>query len=362
MKNKLDSPKHLNESHLTSDEQRLVDTINNKTNTLNLNNVTRTQSYIEFYLDHPEIQWALLGHLVSRNGGWNMTDLKGEYLSKLLSEKEQDDFFMFLERGNWLIFQDVYPQFLLYEESLKSNRPLFHLLPYLQVSAFMEPVWNYFWCFGDRYTLAIALVINEQSYLEQRVMKNKQFKSNVIESIEFSLQDLLSLNHILFPVFAMFAKTRLVGQSLHYFTSLHERILLGKRLYSVLFDDEERLRNILNWAKRNPHTGSRKDYWVHLFNDVKETLPGRLYNPQIKDCKLKQGASKIFSPQLQYAWPNVKHLSASTEDWFKDFSAADYLKTQYIHVDGEIEHAYCKSLETLSFTVFTKKAIFFRKR
>lgn len=45
--------------------------------------------------------------MVSRNGGWNMTDLKGELLSHLLSESEQNDFFQFLERGNWLIFQDV---------------------------------------------------------------------------------------------------------------------------------------------------------------------------------------------------------------------------------------------------------------
>lgn len=65
-----------------------------------------------------------------------MTDLKGEFLTKLLAKKERESFFHFLERGNWLIFQDVYPQFLLYEESLRQKRPMFYLLPHLNVSIF----------------------------------------------------------------------------------------------------------------------------------------------------------------------------------------------------------------------------------
>ncbi|MDR4948142.1 DUF2515 family protein [Neobacillus cucumis] len=48
-----------------------------------------------------------------------MTDLKGEFLTRLMTKKDRVLFFQFLERGNWLIFQDAYPQFLLYEESLR---------------------------------------------------------------------------------------------------------------------------------------------------------------------------------------------------------------------------------------------------
>ena len=66
--------------------------------------------------------------MVSRNGGWNMTDLKGGLLSRLLTKKEVESFFTFLERGNWLIFQDAYPQFLVYEESKKRGKNLFYLL------------------------------------------------------------------------------------------------------------------------------------------------------------------------------------------------------------------------------------------
>lgn len=58
---------------------------------------------------------------------------KGDLLTKLLFEKEQQNLFLFLERGNWLIFQDIYPQFLLYKQSLKINKYLFYLLPYLNV-------------------------------------------------------------------------------------------------------------------------------------------------------------------------------------------------------------------------------------
>lgn len=115
----------VNESDLTIEERKLIQQILIQTEIKNQNNITRTKSYLDVYLRHPEIHWAFLGHMVSRNGGWNMTDLKGDLLSHLLTEQEQQFFFSFLERGNWLIFQDIYPQFLLYEESIKRNKPLF---------------------------------------------------------------------------------------------------------------------------------------------------------------------------------------------------------------------------------------------
>lgn len=109
---------------LTKEEQLIIDKIKAQTKELNKNNVTRTRAYYQFYIQYPEIHWALLGHIVSRNGGWNMTDLKGDLYTRLLSEKDQITFFSFLERGNWLIFQDVYPQFLLYEQSVKNQKAI----------------------------------------------------------------------------------------------------------------------------------------------------------------------------------------------------------------------------------------------
>lgn len=340
---------------LTLVEKQLLNKIRSITRDYNLNNVTRTKAYLEFYIRHPEIHWAFLGHMVSRNGGWNMTDLQGEFLTKLLSLKERENFFHFLERGNWLIFQDVYPQFLLYEESLKQNKPLFYLLPQLNVSIFMETIWNYFWRIRDTYILCIALVINEQSYLERRVIQNPHYQKEVLNKIEFHLQDWLSFNQVVFPS----GSDHLKGQTLHQFQSHHERILLGKRLYAVLFKNAEFNRQALDWAKRHPHTGSRKDYWPHLFNDVHEGTPGIPYPLRLKSCELLKGARRIYSPKLEHAWKNVNQSEAEPGDWFQDISVVDYLEDDLEMMDGEIKSEYCKTLERFEIAALAKKTIGF---
>lgn len=285
---------------LTKEEQLIINKIKIQTEQLNKNNVTRTRAYYQFYIQYPEIHWALLGHMVSRNGGWNMTDLKGDLYTRILSEKDQFIFFSFLERGNWLIFQDVYPQFLLYEQSVKKSQKLFHLLPHLNVSTFMETMWNDFWKTGNKKTLAIATIINEQNYLEKRVIQNVQFKKTVLNSIGFKLFDFFQFNHILFPFYENDKKQKvlLFGDTMKHFTSLHERILIGKRLYSLLFRDTHVLSQIISWAQHHPHTGSRKDYWPHLFSSVNESFSREFYKRRIKKCQLRNDAYRIYSPAL----------------------------------------------------------------
>nr|WP_231734746.1 DUF2515 domain-containing protein [Bacillus sp. FJAT-29937] len=346
-------------AELSLDEKSLLQRIKARTSLLNKNNITRTKAYLDFYNRFPEIHWAFLGHMVSRNGGWNMTDLKGSLLKRLLSRKEADSFFSFLERGNWLIFQDAYPQFLIYEESLKWGRNFFHLLPHLHISSFMETIWNHFLYNRDPYILTMALVVNEQSYLEERVLKHPTYKKNVLNTLEFMLQDFLSMNHILFP-FLENGIMKLNGQTLRHFESLHERILLGKRLYAVLFSNKERYLLVKEWANENPHTGSRKDYWPHMFNNINEGAPGTLLNPSIKSCKIAQGSSKLYSPRLEFAWRNKVHQPAEPGDWFNDWKVVQYLAATEEKVDGEIENDYCKTLERIELAGITKKAIFLR--
>jgi hypothetical protein len=346
------------ESNLTMEEKRLVQQITARTKEKNENNVTRTAAYLDFYKRHPEIHWAFLGHMVSRNGGWNMTDLKGELLLYLLTEEERQSFFSFLERGNWLIFQDIYPQFLLYEESKKRGKPLFYLLPMLHVSTFMETIWNHFWRRGDPSILAIALVINEQSYLEKRVIQNPVFQKSVFHTIEFKLQDFLSLNHILFPYEDQQGNTVLIGQTLHQFHSLHERILLGKRLYSLLFQNSDTLERVVRWASLHPHTGTRKDYWPHLFNDVYELAPRQPYRRRIKDCQIQPGVPRIYSPRLLHAWKNVVHEEAERGDWFDDWNVVEYLVKSNEQINGEITHAYCETLEKMELAIIAKNTFF----
>ena len=126
--------------------------------------MTRTRAYYQFYKRYPEIHWALLGHMVSRNGGWNMTDLKGIYIQSCYLRKI--DLLSFLFRtGNWLIFQDVYPQFLLYEQSVKIKNLFISFL-----ISMCQHLWKRcgtFWKTGNKQILAISTIINEQNYLEK---------------------------------------------------------------------------------------------------------------------------------------------------------------------------------------------------
>ncbi|PEL47180.1 DUF2515 domain-containing protein [Bacillus toyonensis] len=348
---------------LTKEEQFIINNIKIQTEQLNKNNVTRTRAYYQFYIRYPEIHWALLGHMVSRNGGWNMTDLKGDLYTKLLSEKDQITFFSFLERGNWLIFQDVYPQFLLYEQSVKKAKKLFHLLPHLNVSTFMETMWNDFWKTGNKKTLAIATIINEQNYLEKRVIQNAHFQKTVLNSIGFKLFDFFQFNHILFPFYENNTdqKTLLIGDTMKHFTSLHERILIGKRLYSLLFRDTHILSQIIYWAEHHPHTGSRKDYWPHLFSSVNESFSREFYKRRIKKCQLRSGAYRIYSPALIYAWRDMKHEEVESEDWFTDWQVVNYLVDKEENMNGKITEDYCKTLEKIELAILAKKNVLLRE-
>lgn len=341
---------------LTLEEKTILRHIRERTIERNKNNVTRTKAYLEFYNRHPEIHWAFLGHMVSRNGGWNMTDLKGSLLTRLLTENEVQAFFTFLERGNWLIFQDAYPQFLLYEECLKKGEDLFYLIPHLSISYFMQAIWSHYWRFRDEYVLTVSLIINEQSYLEERVIKNPVFKKRVLEKWEFKLQDTFSMNHILFP-YEEEGNVKLLGLTLKHFESLHERILFGKRLYSLLFQDKARLNQVVKWANKTVHSGSRQDYWPHLFNDIEEAVPGSPLKPRIKSCRIVPGSPRLYSPSLQFAWKNVIHEKAEAGDWFEKWQVIYYLLHSEEKFVGEIEHEYCKTLEKIELAAIAKKAV-----
>ena len=82
---------------LTKEEQIIINNIKMQTEQLNKNNVTRTRAYYQFYVQYPEIHWALLGHMVSRNGGWNMTDLRRFIYENFIRERA-NHIFLFRKR------------------------------------------------------------------------------------------------------------------------------------------------------------------------------------------------------------------------------------------------------------------------
>jgi hypothetical protein len=318
--NRNDKEQPYDMSSITLHDKSLMTEIRRKTAVSNRNNVTRTKAYLDFYRRHPEVHWALLAHLVSRNGGWNMTDLRGEWLPRIMKQEEIEAFFLFLERCNWLIFHDAYAQLLLYEQMKATRSDLTRLLPALGVSRFMVPIWQDFLRRQESVLLTRALIINEQQYIEQRVVRVPFYRENVLSTFEFLAQSVLSLNQVLFPFKHHPTDKRLsiIGIVVHNFPSVMQRIEMGKALYGLLYQNAERFGKIIEWAYRIPHTGSRADYWPHLFSPVKQQPDEKEYRERIKGAELIEGRPKVYSPTLSAAWSDVEHPPADGVDWFRD--------------------------------------------
>ncbi|WP_106497439.1 DUF2515 family protein [Lentibacillus sp. Marseille-P4043] len=259
-----------------------------KTKEHNLDNITRTKAYQNFYLRFPEIKWAFVASLVSRNAGWNMTDLYLPPFKKLLSHKKRQQLFMTYERANWLIFSDAYPQLLVYKLSRKLNMPLFDLLTGLRVSTFMVHEWYQFWQHHDQNRLMTALIINEQNVIQRPVMKQAYFKYQVFSRLPYLIQDFLFMNAVILPT----RSPNLYGAFVHDFTNVTNRITLGKHLAAIIYDPTI-YQNLLDFATTMEHTGSRRDYERFL----------QLHLPR--------------SPLLRVVYPTISHQDIIRKDWYK---------------------------------------------
>ncbi|WP_078546401.1 DUF2515 family protein [Litchfieldia alkalitelluris] len=316
---------------LIETEREIVQKIRRKTIEHNRNNITRTDAYLNFYKAHPEVHWTFLAHMVSRNAGWNMTDLKGDMVGELIPDSTKKNFFNFLERANALIFHDVYPQLLLYEYSKKHRKSYFHLLKIFNVSLFMKPIWEMFLKMKNSKLLTVALIINEQNYIEARVINHPSF-IEILDSIQFKLQDLLGFSVVVFPYNrkTFYRKTQrlLAGITVRNFQSLPERILIGKKLYSILFQDKKIFNGVTDFAFSRYHTGSREDYWAHIFSSN----------------HLQKGESIIYSPTLEEVWPDIEHQFVDKKDWFSSFAHLNQLQNIPVIKDSDITDDYIENL------------------
>lgn len=340
------------ELHALPDEERLLcEEILRETERHNRNNVTRTAAYLALYLRRPELHWAFLAHMVSRNGGYQMTDLKGEWLPRIMKSAETESFFQFLERANYLIFGDAYPQLLLYEKSRERGRPLFHLLPAFGVSRFMRVNWERYWRSGEEQDVTMALVVNEQNFIERRVVQHPDFQG-VIGSFEFAAQTYLNLTQVLFPYHPFTAtgdsRLPLAGIEVDTFLPLVERIDMGRRLYAILFKNQEVHDGALRWAKETPHTGSRADYWPHLYGKKRKGLPSKRYHPRLDGCALRRRAHPIYSPVLADAWPDVVNPApAGGQDWCEGTESASELYGTRSPHSFQIGQVVCRTLNLI---------------
>ncbi|OPH60367.1 hypothetical protein BC351_17880 [Paenibacillus ferrarius] len=308
----------------SAEELELVKHIREQTAQDNRNNVTRTTAYWRVYIDTPAIHWALLAHMVSRNGGWCMTDLRGELLPRLLNQELTDQLFAFLERANGLIFHDAYPQLLLYQESMRRKISLFHLLPDLGVSAWMLPFWKDFWEHRDSAILTLSLIVNEQNFIEQRIVQNTLYQESVLNNVLFKSQAYLQLNQVGFPFKPLPTDAQhapdwhLAGLILEHFADQSERIAFGKSLYAILFGIPEVLESVIAFAAAAPHTGSRADYWPNRYSPIAKASPDTKYQERLDGAKWMTGASPLYSPPLAQAWSDRPLAPVEPGDWFTE--------------------------------------------
>lgn len=283
---------------LSVEEIELIQDIFDETNKYNLDNISRTEAYFDFYNGQKEILWSFLASMVSRNAGWNMCDLEGKWFPYLIDKEIREQFFLTYERANWLIFQDAYPQLLLYQYSTKINYPMFHLLEYFHVSSFMEKEWNYFWMYKDTYRLLLSLIINEQHVIHKPVILHPFYQKKVFQSLHYFFQDLFHFSFVLLPT----CNGTLFGACVKGFTNVNKRIELGKQIAEILFN-EQLYPRFYEFASRTVHTGSRYDY----------------------ECYFMRGKNRD-TPFLRMIFPVVDHHVHDYEDWF---SRIGYKKAWY---------------------------------
>ncbi|WP_051318291.1 DUF2515 family protein [Cohnella thermotolerans] len=318
-------------SILNAGNAELVARIREETERLNRNNVTRTAGYWNLYRAYPELHWALLAHLVSRNGGWSMTDLRGEWLPRLLDASAAEELFRMLESCNALIFRDAYPQLKLYAESRRSGNSRFALLPAFGVSAFMAPFWERFWIDRDSATLTVALIVNEQHVVEHKVVQDPTYRDGVLRSAALMGQRALQLNQIVFPLAAPVPgggaeTTPLAGRVLERFGDLRERIAFGKSLYALLYAYPKVRQGALAFAEATPHSGSRADYWPGTFfaEPAERKTGGQPGNPG--RAAGGEAIERWFSPRLEKAWDDRPLGPVREEDWLDAYGEPSALR------------------------------------
>jgi hypothetical protein len=297
-------------------------------NRLNQNNLTRTNYYYRYWKAHPEVPWALMANLVSRNAGYSMTDLERYYklamggASPLIILPTFDPvlLFMLLEAGNFLIFRDVCPALEAYDWSKRfpfHTTEIFNLLmdPEFDADPFIVSEWVNFtaqamdagwlpdWTTDERQRAIVrrhtfALVVNEQNQIEDRLV-NPPLISRYLPIVSARVSELVLLANVLGLTRLCFVlgpstaapQTSLLLYQVQNFLSLENRINTGRDMFVGLFEQgaARRLR-IEGWANRHPgHTGSRTDYNRSNYSTDLSALswPGPIF----------------YSPWLTQGWP-----------------------------------------------------------
>jgi hypothetical protein len=241
----------------------------------NADNVARTESYLELYAwtraHPPELPWLLMAHLVSRNAGYLMTDLR-RVLDDARTPKEAhgalENLFHMLERANFLIFWDAWWH-VAHHLGGQSAR-----LAAGRTSAFIRAAWPRHEAARDaaggavdaalERALVVDLVHNEQHTIERRVVHHARFAEGMraVAGIEMAGRE----KPIHFPVGDADIK---VGR----FADVERRIATGARIFDEVLADRARRDELYAWALAHPHTGSREVYGGRPGPTLREAWP-----------------------------------------------------------------------------------------
>ena len=301
-----------------------------------LNNPRRTDYYLAFWQKHPEISWALLANMVSRNTGWFMSDsLRASRLAphgmKLpgFPPAHYQAFFVFLEMGNFLIFRDVFPQMEAYDWAKRypEHHEIFFALlkddPQFDVDPFIVEHWQsflkkaranqwfpYWWKEPDVQRQAFAQIANEQNQIHDRLLHDPKhtYLGLALSSINkqiFLASTALGLAKLCFPA----AKSETNPDTDHLliytmscdFNIYENRVNIGRDLYVGLFGEETRRQQVITWAKTNRRfRGTRVEYNPHRFSVRPRANKEQKYSPPLVFWQNQPPAWPIDATQMRF--------------------------------------------------------------
>ncbi|SDD48733.1 Protein of unknown function [Terribacillus halophilus] len=312
-----------------TDIAELLASIEEKTASANLDNIRRTMAYQAFYERNPEIRWAFLASMVSRNAGWNMTDLQLDMFRCLLSARIRKQLFSLYERANWLIFSDAYPQLLLYEAHKQGKIDMTCHLRHFHVSAFMKEAWQLYLDENDGQRLLYSLIVNEQHVIGSPVIIQPFYQEHIFRRWPYLFQDLFRLNAVFFPTL----DGKLYGLYAHHFTSIDDRIRMGKELSQLLFHDQLH-QAFVQFAQKTPHTASRNDY--ERFGRFRTAGSG----------------------PLRQCYPVISHQDSIRKDWYRNGG----IKQNWLKAPADKEFRPTGSVFYWKRKMMALAAVFFKKK
>jgi hypothetical protein len=222
----------------------------------NRDNVARTESYLELYAlaraHGVDLPWVLMAHLVSRNAGYLMTDLaEGGRATAFFTREALDELFLFLERANFLIFDDAWHHVM--HHALGRASALDDRTP-----RFVREAWARYEAAAAggvtpalERALVLDLVTNEQNLIESRVVHHPRF-ARARAMVAF-FEDAGIDGPVVLPLTPARIK---VGA----FERLEKRIEAGRRIFDEVLAPKDERDAIFAWAAATPHAGSRAAY------------------------------------------------------------------------------------------------------